>query len=79
MDWVESRFRMRFFTTACPGCRPTAKARFNSSVDYVHACVNHGLDVIGRARTSRRQRKRLKHWKHVDLFFQPLGSREHGR
>lgn len=42
--------------------------RFNSSVDYVHACANHGVDVIGRARPSRKQKKRLKHSKHVDLL-----------
>jgi hypothetical protein len=67
MGWVESRFRMSFFTAACPGCRPTTNPRFNCSVDYVHACVNHGIDVIGRARTSRRQKKRLKHCLHVEL------------
>jgi hypothetical protein len=58
------------FTAACPECRPRWKnPRQNSSVDYVHACVNHVVDVIGRARTSRRQKLRLKHSKHVDLFL----------
>jgi hypothetical protein len=43
----------------------------NSKVDYVHACVNHRVDVIGRARTSRKQNPRLKHSKHVDLSLVP--------
>jgi hypothetical protein len=63
---------MSFFTAA------NVNPRFNSSVDYVHACANHGVDVIGRARPSRKQKKRLKHSKHVDLLCgatpQPLGS-----